>query len=199
MSTTLKYRITFTEGVLGTQPTDPEIYEKFIGSKAPDAPTLEDEVAALGAEAVVDKSITAFPRNEDGNPFMYDYQVKGFFKDACSALARVPDTKSAKLKAFKKVIDGCIFPSPRKIPLKYEGDITLCQRPLRAQTAQGERISLACSEELPAGTQCEFEVLCLNDAHAELVKEWMEYGRLKGFLQWRNSGKGRFICEEIAS
>ena len=197
MATTLKYRVTFTEGVLGTQTADPEIYENFIGSKAPDAQTLEEEIAAVGADAVVDKTMTVFPRTKEGVPFLYDYQVKGFFKDSCSALARVPETKSAKVKAYKKIIDGCIFPEPRQIPFEVNGEIGLCQRPLRAQTAQGERIALACSEELPAGTSCEFSVVCLNEAHAALVREWMEYGKYKGFLQWRNSGKGRFTYEEI--
>lgn len=195
--TTLKFRCTFTEGVLGTCSNNQEIYREFIASKSPDAATIEDEVAAVGSDAVVEKTMTVFPRDEEGRPFLYDYQVKGFFKDTCSALARVPDTKSAKLKAFKKIIDGCIFPEPRKIPFEFSGEIGLCQRPLRAQTAQGERISLACSEELPAGTQVEFSVVCLNDDHAALVREWMAYGKYKGFLQWRNSGKGRFTCEEI--
>lgn len=197
MATTLKFKVTFIEGVLGTCTNNKEIYREFIASKSPDASTVEDEVAAVGVDEVVEKTMTVFPRDEEGRPFLYDYQVKGFFKDTCSALSRVPDSKSSKLKAFKKVIDGCIFPEPRKAPFVFDGEIGMCQRPLRAQTAQGERISLACSEELPAGTSVEFSVVCLNDAHAALVREWMDYGRYKGFLQWRNSGKGRFTYEEI--
>ena len=27
------------------------------------------------------------------------------------------------------------------------------------------------------------------------VKEWLSYGKLRGLGQWRNSGKGRFLCE----
>ena len=33
--------------------------------------------------------MTVFPRTEDGRPFLYDYQIKGFFKDACGCLSRV--------------------------------------------------------------------------------------------------------------
>ena len=101
-------------------------------------------------------------------------------------------TKSSKIKAYKKIIDGLIFASPRMIPLEIEGGIGNCQRPLRAQTAQGERVSLANSEELPAGTTAEFFVDLFDDAHEELVLEWLEYGKLRGLGQWRNSGKGRF-------
>lgn len=34
----------------------------------------------------VEDATTCFPRTEDGVPFCWDYQIKGFFKDACSAL-----------------------------------------------------------------------------------------------------------------
>lgn len=50
-----------------------------------------------------------------------------------------------------------------------------CQRPLRAQTAQGERVSLANSEEIPAGSSCEFEILCMDDTHEAAVMEWLDY------------------------
>lgn len=86
---TMKVKITFTEPVLGTCPGNPKIAEEFVASKAPDASTMEEEIAALGVEAVQNKSMTVFPRDENGNPFFYDYQIKGFFKDACGCLARV--------------------------------------------------------------------------------------------------------------
>ena len=73
-------------------------------SKAPDASTIEDEIAALGADAVAEKGKTVFPRT-DGQPILYDYQIKGFFKDACGMLARVKSKKSSALKAYKKIID----------------------------------------------------------------------------------------------
>jgi len=30
------------------------------------------------------------------------------------------------------------------------------------------------------------------------LREWLDYGKLKGFGQWRNSGKGRFSYEIIS-
>lgn len=77
----LKVKLTFIEPILGTSPANPDIYREFIGSHAPDAASVEDEVAALGADAVAEKSMTIFPRLDDGTPFLYDYQIKGFFKD----------------------------------------------------------------------------------------------------------------------
>lgn len=193
----IKVKLTFTESILGTSPANKEIYREFIGSKAEDSATVEDEVAALGAEAVADKGMTVFPRLDDGTPFLYDYQIKGFFKDTCGGLRKVKGTKSEKIKAYKKEIDKLIFPAPRTIPILFDGEIGECQRPLRAQTAQGERVSLAISEEIPAGATCEFTVACLCDDHEAAVREWLDYGKYSGIGQWRNSGHGRFTWEEI--
>lgn len=164
----LKVKITFLEPVLGTWPSNQNVARDFIASKSPDAATIEDEVAALGADAVADKGMTVFPRNESG-----------------------------KLSAYKKVIDGLIFPQPRMIPIKVNGKIGDCQRPLRAQTAQGERVSLANSEEIPAGSTCEFEILLMDESLENAVLEWLDYGVLRGIGQWRNSGKGRFTFDII--
>ena len=201
-------RITFIEPVLGTASNDKEVYSNFIANKAPDAKSAEEEIAAVGVDEVVEKGTTVFPRMEDGRPFLWDYQVKGFFKDTCAALNRLTGKdengkkkksayKSGALTAYKKVIDTVIFPSPRKIPFSFEGDMEICQRPLRAQTAQGERIALASSEQIPAGAVLEFKVMCLSEEHLDLVREWMDYGYLRGIGQWRNSSKGRFVWEEL--
>ena len=192
----VRIRIKFTEGLLGTSPADPEIYETYIGSNAPDAPTLREEIEFLGEEGVVEKGMTVFPKDAQGRPFIYDYQLKGFFKDACGMMARVKGSESSKLKAYKKIIDGLIFVEPRMVPLKLSGKLEHCQRPLRASGPQGERVALAMSEEIPAGSTAEF-TMCFMDhkSHLAAVKEWLNYGALRGLGQWRNSGKGRFVWE----
>lgn len=192
----MKVRLTFSEPILGTCPANEDVYRDFIGSKSPDAATVDEEVAAIGADAVVEKGMTVFPRMEDDTPFLYDYQIKGFFKDTCGGLRKVKGSKSEKIKAYKKVIDKLIFPEPRCIPILFDGDISECQRPLRALTAQGERVSLAISEQIPAGATIEFSILMLAD-HEAAVREWLDYGKYSGIGQWRNSGKGRFTWEEI--
>lgn len=194
----MKVKLTFLESVLGTWPSNKNVARDFIASKAPDAATVEDEIEALGVDAVADKGMTVFPRDE-GKPVLYDYQIKGFFKDACGMLSRVKTTKSSTIKAYKKIIDGLIFVEPRMIPFDVNGEITECQRPLRAQTAQGERVSLANSEEIPAGSTVEFIVKMLDGkAHKQIVKEWLDYGADRGIGQWRNSGRGRFSCEILS-
>lgn len=190
-------KITLTEEMLGTASNNPEIHDEFIASKAPDAISREEEIEALGAGEVIEKSMTVFSRDENMNPFIWDYQIKGFFKDACAVLKKVPGTHSSKIKAFKKEIDGLIFVFDRKIPIQNYGKIGECQRPLRASTAQGERVALAHSETVPAGSFIICTIQCLKDDLMPAVEEWLDYGKLRGLGQWRNSGKGRFEWEKV--
>jgi hypothetical protein len=193
----LPVHITFMEGVLGTLPNDKEILNSFITSKSADAVSRTDEIEAVGIEEVIDKGKTVFPRDPEGRPFIYDYQLKGFFKEKCSFLKNINGTESAKMTAFKKKIDGLFFIKDRRNPITITDGLSIesCQRPLRAETAQGPRVSLANSEEIPVGSECDFTVLVFDKSHIDIVKEWLEYGIVHGTGQWRNSGKGRFICE----
>lgn len=194
---TLKVHLVFQEELLGTASSDPEIHRRYIASKAEDAPKIEQEVASLGVEAVDERGTTVFSRMPDGEtPMLWDYQIKGFFKDACGMLRRVPNMKSKNLRAYKKEVDGLIQPSPRFIQLHLPdgGEMGTCQRPLRAATAQGERVALASSEAMPAGTWLDMEVSCMVDSDVAYVLEWLQYGAIRGIGQWRNSGKGRFFC-----
>ena len=109
-------------------------------------------------------------------------------------LRRVKGTESGKRKAFKKEIDGLVFVEPRQIALRMPDgcEVGECQRPLRASTAQGERVALAHSESCSEGTTCEFTVVLLDDGLEPALREWLDYGRLRGIGQWRNSGRGTF-------
>lgn len=192
---TLKIKVTFTEEVLGTASSNPDIHREYIAFNSPNALTMEEEVEAIGVEEVFDKSMTVFPRMKDGSPFVWDYQWKGFLKDAFGSLKKIPGTECGKVKAYKKEIDGLIFVYPRRIPFTMNGEMGICQRPLRASTAQGERVALASSETVPEGSSMIFEIKCLLDTHVKAVIEALEYGAMRGFGQWRNSGKGRFYYE----
>ena len=196
---TLEIKITLLEEMLGTSPNNADIYRDFIASKAPDASTIEEEIEALGVDEAAEKGMTVFSRDENGNPALYDYHIKGFFKDACSMLRKATGSKSKALVAHKKMIDGLVFVNPRMIPITLPdgAEIGCCQRPLRAQTAKGERVSLSMSESVPAGSIMELEITCLTDGDEVYVREWLDYGVYRGLGQWRNSGKGRFKWEEL--
>lgn len=190
----MKVKLTLTEQMLGTKAANPDVFADFIASKCPDEDLRKQELDK--AEHREEAGTTVFHR-ADGEPIIYDYQVKGFFKDACGSLRQADGTKSKELKAYKTKIDGLVFVSPRviKLQLPAGGAIGVCERPLRADTAQGPRVSVCRSETVPVGTVIEFEVTAIAASMVPLVKEWLGYGKLRGLGQWRNSGCGRFDCE----
>lgn len=196
-TTILPIRITFTQPLLGSAPKT-DIYRDWIATRNPDPNGADEETAT--APANLDKGVTGFHRLEDSYAF-YDYVVLGFFKEACSALRRIPDSLSAKVKAHRQIIDTLIFVNPRLIrlipPAGWNGEMELLSRPLRAQTAQGERVTIAVSEMLPAGTAAEFEIELLGGVTIENVREWLDYGSRRGLGQWRNGRYGTFTWQEI--
>lgn len=199
----MKVRVTFTEEVLGSMPGDPEIARSYVASKSEDAAKIEEEIEMIGVDGVVEKQKTYFHHLPGGQPCLLDYQIKGFFKSACQALNMAyPKTK---LPAYKRKIDQLVFVKERLIPfcLPIKTEIGECQRPLRASTAQGERVALANSETVPAGTFIEFTIVTLADPEAkknemmDRVCEWLDYGQFMGIGQWRSSGKGRFDWKPV--
>lgn len=194
---TMKVRLVLCEEALGMMPSDPNIHEEYIASNAPDAPKIEEEVEAMGVAAVVDKQKTIFPKDENGVPYFWDYQMRGMFKDAIGMLRKVPKTACSALKAYKKAVDGLLFVQERKIPIHLSGEMGDCQRPLRASGPSGERVALAHSETVPAGSYIEFTIEMWTDDLEKVVRECLDYGARRGLGQWRNSGKGTFEWEEI--
>lgn len=208
---TMQIKITTTEGMLGTSPANPQLYEDHIKSKHPDKKGQDELESLPDIEEEIQKGLTVFHRGKDGGPIVYDYWIKGFFKDTILALQDADsDTSPISTKAeqkklgltrwtYKRTVDNQIFVCPREIKLQLpEGEeLGWCERPLRAETQKGERVCLAKSEEAPAGTVLEFEIKILNKNLKSIVKECLDFGMLKGLGQWRNSGKGRFNWEEI--
>lgn len=191
----MKVRITLIEEMLGTKAANKDVFADYIASKAPDGDKRKEELET--AEHAEESGTTIFHRDDDGTPILYDYQIKGFFKDACSSLRRADETRSKDVKAHKSVIDSVVFVQPRKIRLLLPTGTKpgVCERPLRAETAQGPRVALARSETVPAGTTFDIDITLLAANLKPIVEEWLNYGALRGLGQWRNSGKGKFKFE----
>ncbi len=190
-------KLTLIEPMLGTAPLNQQQYEEWVVSKHPElaeVPTAgDDEMETL--EELQEKGTTGFHRLDD-KPIIYNYMITGFFKAACGSLRRTPGYLSHKVQAYKRIIDGLVFIKPRRIELVLDGhEMGILERPLRGQTAQGERISLARSETVPEGTTLSFVVEVLGEVKEELLREWLDYGERRGLGQWRNAGYGAFTYE----
>lgn len=203
---TRRYKLTGTTPMLGSQPASEAVRTQYIGSKAP-SPAMTEEEAALIPE-LDEKGITVFMRDTKGNDAlcMMDYMIRGFFKNAISAMEGQLGILQARAK-----VDKYLFVGPRIIYITREGEKIIdeddqLERPLRAETMKGPRTALAASEKIDDPWNIEFEVALLTNKPTtkskmldfDAVESALDYGKYSGLGQWRNGGFGRFTWERVA-
>ena len=178
-----KVEFELLESMLGTVPKNKQLYQDWIASKAENG--VEDEVAT-----VVDgeKGLTGFHQDDVGI-YVMDYFIKGFFKSTANAYKEI-----LKVKNMASKMTNFMFIFPRMICIGDKPDGIL-ERPLRAQTAQGPRVTLASSEYVDAGTRFSFFIGLIP--HKEItwdrIEAIMDFGAEGiGLGQWRNASHGRF-------
>ena len=206
----LKVRLTLLEQCLGTKPGNDELLRDHIISKSGDEKKMAEEMKAreedYSTEDAIEKKMTFFDK-QAGHPYIWDYMVKGFLKEAWKAIKAIKGSKCSEIKAYKQKIDNAIFlaEEDRRIffmdgngKLVGGSAMTELERSLRAQTMQGERVALARSESVPAGSTLTFTFLFLEPELDACVRECLDYGFYKGLGQWRNGGYGRFKWEELS-
>jgi hypothetical protein len=216
----LKIKVTYVEPLLGSSNNNPYILEEHRKAGISEmklaeeqvaikAPAKSADVAEAEADEALTKQTTVFPRNPDGSIFRWDYQIRGYFKEAINVGIETGAEEVGELSKWtiKKAVDSYLFITERRVNL-LNADGTPCQkvglleRPLRAETMQGTRICLSRSEVLPEGTNytCTINWLPSVKNKKTLIDEgvirWaLDYGMLKGEGQWRNGGFGRFTYE----
>lgn len=129
-----------------------------------------------------------------GPPFLYDYVFTGALTSACGALWRTPGSAIHKMPGYKKKLRQHVFPYPREIvmTLPPDGREMINRRQLRAETAQGPRVSIAHSVQVPAGTQFQFVLEMFGAVYpVEVLPEISLFWSRHGLGQWRNHGWGR--------
>jgi len=216
-----KVTLTVTEDMLGTAPSNPDIYSEYIASKA-----LRDEkklaktdeekaVVAAKQEAVTKeelamlpedsaKGVTVFRRNATGL-ILTDTMIRGFLKEGAGAVGCGGSSwgLTSKIDRYIFITDENRRPV-RQIPLIRDGkqvsvpDGTY-ERPLRAMTMQGPRVTLAASEIVKAPFTLSFYVTVVGLGTSDkgkithdVLTSWFEYGVYTGLGQHRNGGHGRF-------
>jgi hypothetical protein len=201
---TRKFKLTFTEESLGTCPGNKEIMSEFMAAKNPNGVSQDEIDAVPDVAEELQKAATFFARTPEGLPCFWDYQIKGFFKGGILAMITGGVCTQESLKKigltkylYKRTLDLCVFVSPRMVPIQSPKPIHFVERPLRADTMQGERMCLARSEAVSAGSVIEFTITVLRPNLWESIDWVLNFGEYQGISQWRNSGKGRFTWEEV--
>lgn len=197
------YRLKGLTPILGSAPASRAIRTEYVASKAPtDVLRAEEEAMPFDRD---EKGVTVFNRNKQDQLCLMSYQIKGFFKGALTALKVQCEVAAAKSK-----IDNLVFVEPRFIPLMREGkplrdEDDYLERPLRAQTMQGERVTLASSELVEDPWEITIEITLLPNAGTakskaiswDTIETALDYGAFHGLGQWRNADYGRFTWEQV--
>lgn len=193
-------RVTFTEKMLGHAPANPEVYKQFIQGKVrEEAEAKGDEVETLPSGEREQTGWSVFHEDQQGL-LIFDYMVRGVFKAAAEAV-----TGTQGLSAYRSKIDKWLFVMPRRIYLTRDNQNIMkaddvFERPIRAMTPQGPRVSLKRSDCLNEGfnLECKLHVMPLGrrELNETRLRSWLDYGQWgSGFGEWRSGGFGRFTYE----
>jgi len=185
-----KLSVELISPLLGSQPSK-DVASEYLAKKAGFDSLPEAELETL--PDALDKGTTVFHKDAAGNPILWAYQVKGFLKNGGQVFnGRV----TGGIKNLRKKVGDYVFVTPPQIKLlngKGAPDITYNERPLRAQTPQGERVALARSEQIDAGAHFSCGITVIEDVIGESVlRELLDYGYYQGLGQWRGGGYGQF-------
>ena len=199
------YKITGLTPILGSCPANPEIYSTYVANQIEEQ-KAEMEARFLPEQEIEEKGMTVFMRYSNGGLCVHNHVIKGFFKEALRTLK-----DQLGLKATDGKVDNFVFVSPEFITFRddngalYKEPDSYNERPLRANTMQGPRTSLAKSEQLHEGWTLEFSVTLfpgIKTAKSDCI-EWddieaaLAYGAYKGLGQWRNASWGSFTFERV--
>lgn len=202
------YRLTLTEPILGSSPKNKDVYRSFIAAKAAEAavtmaPALVVETEVESVQEVEERGWTGFLEDADGI-YLLDYVIRGYLKSAARVLSlKISGKRKGEVALGASVIDNFVFVWPRKIRLVRDGapirgPEDVLERPLRAMTAQGPRVTVMRSDLVREDATIDVTIGTLNGrVPADLIEQLLDYGQLQGLGQWRNGSYGRFTWERI--
>ena len=155
-------------------------------------------------EGFENRGLTVFLR-DDGVLCLSDYVIKGFLKEALGALK-----SQIGIAAHASKVDNFVLVTPAYLRFTKGGeDVTkpdeIFERPLRAMTMQGPRVSVAASECIRDGWELTFTIHLLENPASpkskaltfDVIEQALDYGAFKGLGQWRNGQNGRFTWSVV--
>lgn len=198
------YRLHGTTKILGAQAANPKVHSEFIAAKAAKLAKGEEQTAMLPEENLETKGLTVFLR-DDGVLCLADYVIKGFLKEALGVIK-----SQVKIGSPATKVDNFVFVEPDYIHFTRGGKpVTdadeIFERPLRAMTMQGPRVSVSASEIIRPGWEIEFTLALIDNEKTaksvaltwNVIEEALNYGAYKGLGQWRNGQNGHFTWEQV--
>jgi len=145
----------------------------------------------------------SFPKSDNGNPYLYNYQIGGFFRHALAVMGRVNDNPDM-IEISKRIMKSLVFVTPRKITINPPIVIkrTRC---MRCDVAQHEHVPKITTEFVPTGSGFDFEIIetptrkPLKNFNT-IVSEVLNFGKLVGLFHscyTDAASNGKFTWEQI--
>ena len=197
------YKVTGMNRILAAQAANPKVHSEFIAAKAASINKSVEETSKL-PEGFENRGLTVFLR-DDGVLCLSDYVIKGFLKEALGALK-----SQIGIAAHASKVDNYVLVTPAYLRFSKDGKPVekpdeIFERPLRAMTMQGPRVSVAASECINEGWELTFTISLLDNPATnkskaltfEAIEEALDYGAFKGLGQWRNGQNGRFTWSVV--
>ena len=152
---TYRYRLTGMTRLLAAQAANPDVRSEFIASKAADLRKGDDETAHLPEESLDKKNLTVFLR-DGGALCISDCVIKGFLKEALGAIKSQVGLANHATKVDNYILIEGTGENPEYIHITKRGEVVtkpdkVLERPLRAMTMQGPRVSVTASEMVGPG------------------------------------------------
>ena len=213
-STVTAVRLKLTEDMLGTVPLSGDVYSAHILKKLKEVPAdvqkQEAEINAISEEELetvpdAGHGHTGFMQDDKGL-FIYNYMIKGHLK-TCLEVG-MENGIINKIPAYSKWVDRLVFIRPRRIYFGVKEPDGALERPLRARTPQGIRVTVVKSDIIQAGREICFSIEILKNKHKDnrngklypdILRTAMGYGEYYGLGQWRGSGGyGTYTIEDFA-
>jgi len=190
-------RINFIEPVLGSQPADVSLWERYVRAKLDkeieriekalknaktqeEAEALQEKLDRLmkerGEECIlpeVERKMTVFYRDAEGYLCLMNYQVLGYLKEMANNFL-----KSGFKNKFSKYVDvrANLDGRYRECYLIRNGERIkepdgVLERPLRAMTASGYIVSISVSEIVNPPVETEFYIVVLGNKSLHGIDE----------------------------
>ncbi|MGN0776041.1 MAG: hypothetical protein ACI4MM_05110 [Candidatus Ventricola sp.] len=188
--------------ILGSQPADPDVRTAFLANMI-NPEKAEEEAKKLPLDQQK-RNLTVFLRDE-GCVCICDYVIKGFLKEAIKVLKG-----QVKVANGASKIDNQVLITPAYLVFTRDGeDLDVAdgdlERPLRAMTMQGPRVSVTASEVIAPPWELTFTIALLEGEKTarsealtfDVIEMLLDYGSFKGLGQWRNAQNGRFTWERV--
>lgn len=158
------------ERLIGSTSANPNLHAEHVQQKFADAAKKTEELACIRPQTpdhptqeevadAVERTSTVFFSDKRGL-FLFDYQIRGFIKEATLALIELRDCAVSKY-AYKKVCDSFIFVLPRRCYL-FRPNVDLAKLPNRGMWEEKQKITRWEKERL----------MPLDEVPQEKFQEW---------------------------